>query len=60
MDENYGLPVKNVPYTQKHTRNWYVLISNSIRIGRKWTRNLRLYGRYLERWGIDFYLLAFA
>ena len=43
-----GVAGKNVPYRRKHTRIWYVLIFDSIRIRGKWTRNLRLYRGYLE------------
>ena len=38
----------NVPYRQKITRSRYILILNSSSIRGKRTRNLRLYGRYLE------------
>ena len=45
---SYGLLEKNVPYRQKHTHIHYMLIFNFIHIWGKWTRNLRLYRRFLE------------
>ena len=49
---NLRVTSKNVPYRQKHTHIRNILIFSSIRILGKRTRNLRLYGGYLEHWHI--------